>query len=177
MDALGDFSRTNARDNRKSPTKFQKSPTFFDFPPIFCIVFSHKTAENLLVFAHPCPSFFAMNFVRAWNRGVNANLECRRCLPTLLFFSILFDSWAFHAQTFLRLFPIILRRSLAPKQISLDCWADGWLWVRRHSGLRWERMSNKIPTREWKRSGSYLFNYELYYNGLMTDLGLYLLQI
>jgi len=33
---------------------------------------------------------------------------------------------------------IIPNRSLEPEQISLDCWADGCLWVRRRSGLRRE---------------------------------------
>lgn len=36
------------------------------------------------------------------------------------FCSILFDSGAFHAQSFLRLFPIILNRSLEPYQILFD---------------------------------------------------------
>ena len=62
-------------------------------------------------------------------------------------------------------------RSLDPEQISLDCWADGWLWVRRRSGLRQERTRNKMPTRKWKMAGSYLLYNELHYNGLMTDLG------
>ena len=63
-------------------------------------------------------------------------------------------------------------RSLDPEQISLDCWADGWLWVRRRSGLRWERTSNKMPTRKWKMAGSYILYKKLHHNGLMTDLGL-----
>ena len=88
-------------------------------------------------------------------------------------------------------------RSLDTEQISLDCWADGWLWVRRRSGLRrertfslsqmsrtelarvmpwrenegWNPTRNKMPTRKWKRAGSYLLYNELHYNGLMTDLG------
>ena len=65
----------------------------------------------------------------------------------------------------------ILNRSLDPERTSLDCWADGWLWVRRRSGLRREQTSNKMPTRKWKMTGSYLLHNELYYNGLMTDLG------
>ena len=36
------------------------------------------------------------------------------------FCSVLFDSGAFHAYTFLRLFPIIPNRSLEPYQILLD---------------------------------------------------------
>ena len=63
-------------------------------------------------------------------------------------------------------------RSLDPEQISLDCWADGWLWVRRRSGLRWERTSNKMPTRKWKMAGSYILYKKLHHNGLMTDWGL-----
>ena len=68
-------------------------------------------------------------------------------------------------------------RSLDSELISLDCWADGWLWVRRRSGLRrenegWNPTRNKMPTREWKMTGSYLLYNELHYNGLMTDLGL-----
>ena len=62
-------------------------------------------------------------------------------------------------------------RSLVPEQISLDCWADCLPWVQRRSGLRRERTKNKMPTRKWKMTGSYLFNYESYHNGLMTDLG------
>ena len=49
-------------------------------------------------------------------------------------------------------------RSLDPEQISLDCWADGLPWVRRRSGLRRERTKNKMPTREWKTTGSYLLS-------------------
>ena len=60
-------------------------------------------------------------------------------------------------------------RSLDPKQISLDCWADGWLWVQRRSGLRRERTSNKMPTRKWKMAGSYILGNKLHNNGLMTD--------
>jgi len=41
----------------------------------------------------------------------------------------------------------IPNRLLNPEHISLDCWADGWLWVRKRSGLRRERTSNKMPTR------------------------------
>ena len=62
-------------------------------------------------------------------------------------------------------------RSLDTEQISLDCWADSWLWVRRRSGLRRERTINKMPTRKWKMTGSYLLYNDLHYNGLMTDLG------
>ena len=62
-------------------------------------------------------------------------------------------------------------RSLDTEQISLDCWADCWLWVRRRSGLRLERTKNKMPTREWKMTGSYLLYNDLHYNGLMTNLG------
>ena len=62
-------------------------------------------------------------------------------------------------------------RSLDTEQISLDCWADGWLWVRRRSRLRWELTRNKMPTRKWKMSGSYLLYNELHYKGLMTNLG------
>ena len=51
-------------------------------------------------------------------------------------------------------------RSLDPEQISLDCWVDGLLWVRRRSGLRRERTKNKIPTRKWKMTGRYLSSYE-----------------
>ena len=68
-------------------------------------------------------------------------------------------------------------RSLDPGHISLDCWADGWLWVRRRSGLRRELTSNKMPTRKWKMAGSYLLYNELHYNGPMTYLGLTLRSI
>ena len=68
--------------------------------------------------------------------------------------------------------PFSPNRSLDPEQISLDCWADCFSLVRRRSGLRRERTKNKMPTRKWKMTGSYLFNYESYYNGLMTDWGL-----
>ena len=47
-------------------------------------------------------------------------------------------------------------RSLDPEQISLDGWADGLPLVRRRSGLRRERTKNKMPTRKWKMTGSYL---------------------
>ena len=73
------------------------------------------------------------------------------------------------------LFLLNPNRSLDPEQISLDCWADGLPWGRRRSGLRRERTKNKMPTRKWKMTGSYLFNHESYYNGLMTDLGLHIL--
>ena len=39
-------------------------------------------------------------------------------------------------------------RSLDPEQISLVCRADCLPLVRRRSGLRRERMKNKMPTRE-----------------------------
>jgi len=57
----------------------------------------------------------------------------------------------------------IPNRSLDPEYISLDCWADCLPWVRRRSGLRRERTKNKMPTRKWKMTGSYLFKYESYY--------------
>ena len=57
-------------------------------------------------------------------------------------------------------------RSLDPEQISLDCWADGLPLVRRRSGLRRERTKNKMPTRKWKMTGSYLFNYDSYHNAI-----------
>ena len=63
-------------------------------------------------------------------------------------------------------------RSLDPELISLDCWADGWLWVRRRSGLRRERTSNKMPTRKWKMAGRHILGNILHNNGLMTDWGL-----
>ena len=63
-------------------------------------------------------------------------------------------------------------RSLDSEQISLVCWADGWLWVRRRSELRRKRTKYKMPTRKWKMAGSYLLHNELHYNGLMTDWGL-----
>ena len=63
-------------------------------------------------------------------------------------------------------------RSLDPEQISFHCWADGWLWVQRRSGLRRERTSNKMPTRKWKMAGSYILGNILHNNGLMTDWGL-----
>ena len=99
-------------------------------------------------------------------------------------------------------FPLVVtfnpNRSLDSELISLDCWADGWLWVRRRSGLRqertfslsqmggtelarvmpwrenegWNPTRNKMPTRKWKIAGSYLLYNELHYNGLMTDFGL-----
>ena len=63
-------------------------------------------------------------------------------------------------------------RSLDPEQILFDCWADVFSLVWRRSGLRRELMRNKMPTRKWKRSGSYLLHNDLHYNGLMNDLGL-----
>ena len=63
-------------------------------------------------------------------------------------------------------------RSLDSEQISLDCWADGWLWVWRRSGLRRERTSNKMPTRKWKMAGRHILGNILHNNGLMTDWGL-----
>ena len=62
-------------------------------------------------------------------------------------------------------------RSLDTEQISLDCWADGGLWVRRRSGPCRELTRNKMPTRKRKMAGSYLLYNELHYNGLMTNLG------
>ena len=62
-------------------------------------------------------------------------------------------------------------RLLDSELISLACWADGWLWVRRRSGLRRERTRNKMPTRKWNQVESYRTYNELHYNGLMTDLG------
>ena len=38
--------------------------------------------------------------------------------------------------------------SLDSEQFLFDCWADSWLWVWRHSGLRWERTRNKMPTKK-----------------------------
>ena len=43
---------------------------------------------------------------------------------------------------------IIPNRSLDPEQFLFDCWANGWLWVRRRSGLRRER---RILWRLWKQ--------------------------
>ena len=63
-------------------------------------------------------------------------------------------------------------RSLVPEQISMDCWADGWSWVRSRSELRREQTSNKMPTRKWKMAGSYILCNKLHNNGLITDLGL-----
>ena len=67
---------------------------------------------------------------------------------------------------------VIPNRSLDSEQISLDCWADGFSLAWRRSGLRRERTRNKMPTRKWKMTGSYLLYNELHYNVLMTDLGL-----
>ena len=64
------------------------------------------------------------------------------------------------------------KRSLDPEQILFDCWADGFSFVWRRSGLRRERTRNKMPTRKWKMTGSYLLHKALHHNGLMTDLGL-----
>ena len=69
----------------------------------------------------------------------------------------------------LLLSPFNPNRSLVPERISLGCWADGWLWVRRRSGLRRERTSNKMPTRKWKMTGSYILCNKLHNNVLMTD--------
>ena len=63
-------------------------------------------------------------------------------------------------------------RSLASEQISLDCWADCFSFVRRRSGLQRERTRNKRLTRIWKMTECYLLHDELHYNGLMIDWGL-----
>ena len=89
-------------------------------------------------------------------------------------------------------------RSLVPEQISMDCWADDYSWVRSRSELRrertfslslmsrtelarvmlwrenegWNPTRNKIPTRKWKMAESYILCNKLHNNGLMTDLGL-----
>ena len=64
------------------------------------------------------------------------------------------------------------KSALDAEQILFDCWADGFPLVWSPSGQCRERMSNKMPTRKWKMTGSYLLHNDLHYNGLMTDWGL-----
>ena len=89
----GRFFENYRKRLQKISYKISKTSDVFRFPSYFLNCFLPQNSCKSPCFCASLSFFFAMNFVSSWNRGVNANLECRRYLPSLLFLFCFIRFW------------------------------------------------------------------------------------
>mgnify|MGYP003094453070 CR=1 FL=1 len=81
----GRFFENYRKGLQKISYKISKTSDVFRFSSYFLNCFLPQNSYKSPYFCASLSFFFAMNFVSAWNWVVNANLECKRYLPSLLF--------------------------------------------------------------------------------------------
>ena len=97
--------------------KISKTSDVFRFSSYFLNCFLPQNSWKSPCFCASLSFFFAMNFVSDWNWVANANLECRRYLPSLLFQFNFIRFWRVSRLKFyIYVFPFFSQKTLEPNR-------------------------------------------------------------